>query len=231
MNAKQAAGRRAAEFVESGMRIGLGTGSTVYYTLVALAERLARGELSDVAGVPTSLDTEDKARVMGIPLLELAEVEQLALTIDGADEIDADFHMVKGGGGALLREKVVASITRRQVIVVGPDKLVQRLGRDFPLPVEVAPFAQPVVARALAKLGCEPCLRMAGDGAFITDNGNRILDCRFPAGIDDPAATEVAIDLLPGVVESGLFIGLAHTLVIGHPDGRSEVRERASTPA
>ena len=172
--------------------------------------------------------TETKANAMGIPLLELAEAEELAVTIDGADEIDAGFHMVKGGGGALLREKVVASITRREVIVVGPDKVVDRLGRDFPLPVEVAPFALPVVERALARLGSEPRLRTLDGSSYRTDNGNLILDCRFPDGIADPAATEIAIATLPGVVECGLFVGLAHTLVIGHADGTAEVREQAA---
>jgi ribose 5-phosphate isomerase A len=154
-------------------------------------------------------------------------VQRIDLTIDGADEIDHAFHMIKGGGGALLREKVVAAISRREVIVVGPEKVVARLGTTFALPVEVAPFARPVVARALTGLGCEPSVRRSKDGAiYRTDNGNEILDCRFPQGIADAPGMEREIDAIPGVVESGLFIGLAHTLVIGHPDGRAEVRER-----
>jgi ribose 5-phosphate isomerase A len=135
--------------------------------------------------------------------------------------------MIKGGGGALLREKVVASITRREVIVVGPDKVVERLGSTFALPVEVVPFAGPVVARRLARIGCEPRPRKgAAGGDYRTDNGNLVLDCRFPEGIADAAATERAVLMIPGVVECGLFIDLAHVLVIGHPDGRAEVRER-----
>lgn len=223
---KEIAGRRAAEFVQTGMTLGLGTGSTVHFTLLALGERI-RAEGLRVRGVPTSLDTERKARELGIPLATLDEVTAIDLTIDGADEIDPQFAMVKGGGGALLREKVVAAISRREVIVVGPEKVVSRLGTTFALPVEVAPFARPVVARALAQLGCEPRLRTAKDsGRYLTDNHNEILDCRFPDGIADPAALERAIDAIPGVVESGLFVGLAHVLVIGHPDGRAEVRER-----
>lgn len=228
MSPKEAAGRRAAEFVETGMTVGLGTGSTVWFTLVALSERIGRGEL-EIRGVPTSVDTETKARELGIPLVELGDVEAIDLTIDGADEIDAAFDMIKGGGGALLREKVVASISRREVIVVGPDKVVERLGRAFPLPVEVAPFALPVVGRALRARGIEPAVRRASadsEEPFRTDNGNRILDCRFRDGIADAPAVERELELLPGVVECGLFIGLAHVLVVGHPDGSSEVRER-----
>lgn len=225
-NPKQVAGRRAADLVENGMTLGLGTGSTVFFVLERLAERI-RSERLEVRGVPTSVDTEGKAREMGIPLVPLAEVEELDLTIDGADEIDAAFNMVKGGGGALLREKVIASISKREAIVVGPEKVVERLGSTFLLPVEVVPFARPVVDRALRKLGCQPAQRVdANGGAYLTDNGNEILDCRFPDGIADAAATERAILAMPGTVECGLFIGLAHVLVIGHPDGRAEVRER-----
>jgi ribose 5-phosphate isomerase A len=223
---KRIAGRRAAEFVESGMTLGLGTGSTVFFALQRIAERVREQGLR-VRGVPTSLDTERKAREMGIELLQLGDVTALDLTIDGADEIDARFDMIKGGGGALLREKVVASISKREVIVAGPEKVVARLGTTFRLPVEVVPFARPMVARALERTGCEPGLRVTRDGAvYRTDNGNEILDCRFARGIDDAARLEQTIDAIPGVVESGLFIGLAHVLVIGHPDGRAEVRER-----
>ena len=162
-NAKQAAGRRAAEFVTPGSTVGLGTGSTVLYTLQRLGERIGSEGL-EIRGVPTSLDTERKARELGIPLVGLDEVSSIDLTIDGADEIDGDFDMIKGGGGALLREKVVASISEREVIVVGRAKVVERLGLGFLLPVEVVPFARPVVSRALAKLGAQPTLRLAGRG-------------------------------------------------------------------
>lgn len=225
-NPKEIAGRRAAEFVENDTIVGLGTGSTVYYALVRLAERIAEEDLL-VRGVPTSLDTERKALKMGIPLASLDQVDRIHLTIDGADEVDPGFHLTKGGGGALLREKVVAHISRREVIVVGPDKLVERLGDGFPLPVEVVEFALPMVAREVARLGFEPALRRTADGdAYRTDNGHPILDCRFPGGLADPAAMEAALDRIPGVVETGLFVDLAHVLVIGHPDGRVEVRER-----
>lgn len=223
-NPKEVAGRRAAEFVESGMRVGLGTGSTVHFTLLRLAERMAEG--LKIVGVPTSIDTQNKARALGIPLADLESVEGLDLTIDGADEIDGRFDMIKGGGGALLREKVVASITRRQIAIVGADKVVARLGA-FPLPVEVVPFALAVIRRALERRGAGVVPRLGKDGnPYVTDNGNRILDCRFPGGIGDPGALEAELDRLPGIVETGLFVGLAHTLVIGHEDGRAEVRHR-----
>lgn len=224
-NPKEIAGRRAAELVRDGMTLGLGTGSTVWFTLARLAERIAEEGLA-VRGVPTSLDTERKAAELGIPLATLAEVASIDLTIDGADEVDGAFRLVKGGGGALLREKVVASISRAEAIVVGPDKLVERLADAFPLPVEVVPFARPVVERALCALGFEPRLRRAKDGGdYRTDNGNEVLDARYPGGLPDPDAMQAQLAAIPGVVESGLFIGMCQTLVIGHPDGRAEVRE------
>lgn len=222
---KEVAGREAAGLVENGMRVGLGTGSTVHFSIVRLAERI-REEGLRLRCVPTSVDTEQKARALGIPLVGLDEVEELDLTIDGADEIDPRFDMIKGGGGALLREKVVASISRREAIVVGESKVVTRLGTTFPLPVEVVPFALASVARALARLGCTPSPRLAAGKPRMTDNGNAILDCRFERGIPDAAELEQRIDSIPGVVESGLFVGLAHVLFIGRSDGTCEVRRR-----
>lgn len=224
--AKAAAGRRAADFVEDGTTLGLGTGSTVQPFLDRLAERIGAEGLA-VRGVPTSEQTAAIARELGIPLATLDEVERIDLTVDGADEIDPAFDMIKGGGGALLREKVVASLTAREVIVVDPAKVVERLGTTFRLPVEVVPFALAVVERAVRALGLDPQLREGADGSpYRTDNGNAILDCATAAGIADAAALERELDAIPGVVESGLFVGLAHTLVIGRPDGTTEVRER-----
>ena len=228
--AKRAAGRRAAEFVQSGQRVGLGTGSTVFFTLERLAERIQNDGL-DIVGVPTSLDTEGKAREFGIPLATLDEIDALDVTIDGADEIDAEFSMVKGGGGALLREKVVASVSRRMIIVVGPDKVVERLGTTFDLPVEVVPFACAAVARRIQALGGAPRIRGGAAAPYRTDNGNGILDVHFAEGIADARALELALDAIPGVVESGLFIDLAHCVVIGHDSGEAEVRERCRGPA
>lgn len=223
---KEVAGRRAAQLIESGMTLGLGTGSTVHFVLLALAERIRRDGLS-VRGVPTSIDTERKARELSIPLVALDAVRRIDLTIDGADEIDARFDMIKGGGGALLREKVVASLSTRVAIVVGANKVVPKLGLTFALPVEVVPFARVPVERALAELGCKPERRMRDGRAFVTDNHNEIVDCRFARAIDDAAALERAIDAIPGVVESGLFVGLAHVRIVGHADGSCEVVERS----
>jgi ribose 5-phosphate isomerase A len=225
-NPKELAGRAAAELVRDRMSVGLGTGSTVHFTLVRLAERI-RAEGLRIRAVPTSEDTLRKAREFGIPLVELGDVERLDLTIDGADEIDERFDMIKGGGGALLREKVVASISAREAIVVGEDKVVERLGVRFPLPVEVVPFAASVVARSLAALGARPTLRKSVSGAtFVSDNHNWIFDCAFASGVDDAARLDAALKRIPGVVETGLFIGLAHVLFVGCADGRVEVRER-----
>ncbi|MEM7307083.1 MAG: ribose-5-phosphate isomerase RpiA [Planctomycetota bacterium] len=224
--AKRAAGRRAAEFVEDGMALGLGTGSTVFYTLERLAERIREEHLS-LRCIPTSIDTETKANEMGIPLATFSEVETLDLTIDGADEIDGDFQMIKGGGGALLREKVVAAASKREVIVVDRSKVVERLGVRFLLPVEVVPFARHNITRWLEHLSAQPNLRMRDEGeVYRTDNGNEILDCRFPGGIEDPAELERRLSVIPGVVESGLFIDLCHVLVVGDEGETVEVREK-----
>jgi ribose 5-phosphate isomerase A len=225
--AKEAAGRRAVDdHVESGMLLGLGTGSTVYFALVRLAERI-RDEGLDVRGVPTSIDTEEKAKSMGILLAGLDEVAMLDLTIDGADEVDPALHLIKGGGGALLREKVVASTSRRLVIAAGRSKVVETLGLGFRLPVEVVPFARPVVERAIRELGAEPHLRETETGAvYHTDNGNEILDCAFAAGIPDPSETERRLAGIPGVVESGLFVGMADVVVIGDDSGTCEILKK-----
>ena len=223
--AKESAGRAAADHVRDGMTVGLGTGSTVHFTLERLAERI-RTERLALRGVPTSLATEREARALAIPLVTLEEVTVIDLTIDGADEVDGRFDMIKGGGGALLREKVVASLTRRELIVVDRSKVVERLGRAFPLPVEVVPFARPVVARRIAALGAECAVRTRNGEAVLTDNGNHVLDCRFRDGIVEARTLERQLDEIPGVVESGLFIGLAHALVIGDEKGSVELRER-----
>ena len=225
-NPKQVAGTEAAKLVEDGMVVGLGTGSTVYFTLVALAKRMESEGLR-IQGVPTSIDTENKAREMGIPLIGLDRVTSIDLTIDGADEADHGFRLTKGGGGALLREKVVAYLSKRMAVVMTPDKLVEKLGATFALPVEVVPFAAPMVAREVEAIGAIPKLRKQVDGKpYLTDNHNQILDCTFAAGIADPAAMEHQLDSIPGVVESGLFIDLAHHLYMGKSDGTCEVLSR-----
>jgi ribose 5-phosphate isomerase A len=224
MNAKQRAGERAVELIEDGMTVGLGTGSTAYYMVERLGARV-REEGLRVRGVPTSLRTEEQARRLGIPLATFAEVQTLDLAIDGADEIGPGLALVKGGGGALLREKLVASAARRFVVIADAGKKVEALGR-FPLPVEVVQFAWEVTARRVAEAaGVEPELRRDGaGGVYVTDNGNFILDCRC-GRIEDPARLERGLKLLPGVVESGLFVGMTDLAIVADEGGRVEVIE------
>jgi ribose 5-phosphate isomerase A len=214
--AKRVAGVAAAALVEDGMRLGLGTGSTVGHFLTAIADR----GLS-VTGVPTSETTAARCRELGIDLLDPAEVDRLDLAVDGADELTADLTLTKGGGGALLREKVVAAMADRFVVIATPDKVVERLGDTFPIPVEVVPFAVGPVARGLTALGFEVTARGEG-GSYRTDNGNAVLDCRAAGGLSDPAVTDVTIALLPGVAETGLFIDLATAAILGRDDGEVE---------
>ena len=215
--AKRAAGQEAARHVEDGMTLGLGTGSTVLFFLEALGARVEGG--LKVRGVPTSVDTHTVAERLGIELVALDDVSRLDLTVDGADEIDPAYDMIKGGGGALLREKVIASISERVLIVVDEGKQVERLGTTFALPVEVAPFALSTVARELEGMGARPVERMAAGASYRTDNGNAILDARFPEGIESAPQAEGRLLHVPGIVEVGLFIGLAHGRIVGRDDG------------
>lgn len=210
---KRAAGEAAAELVEPGMRLGLGTGSTVAYFLAAVAA----GGL-DVAGVPTSEATAQRCRELGIELLGLDEVDRLDLVVDGADELTPRLDLTKGGGGALLREKVVASMGERFVVIATPDKVVDRLGASFPLPVEVVAFAVPEVTRRLRSFGATGIVAR-GRGDYRTDNGNVILDATFDEGIPDADVLDVALALVPGVAEHGLFIGMASEALLGGADG------------
>ena len=212
MDAKQRAGFRAAEFVEDGMRVGLGTGTTARWLVERLGARVREG--LRVRCVPTSRQTEEQARSLGIPLATLGEVGELDIAIDGADEIGPGLALIKGGGGALLREKLVASAARRFVVIADGSKKVGLLGR-FPLPVEVVQFGWELTARRVAAVtGVEPVLRVRGDGeTFVSDNGNFIIDCRCGA-IPDPARMERELKSLTGVVESGLFVRLAHSAIV-----------------
>jgi ribose 5-phosphate isomerase A len=213
---KHQAAERALEFVQNGQTVGLGTGSTAEHAIRGLGIRVSQG--LRVTGVPTSEASTRLARELGIALVDLNDVESIDVTIDGADEVDPQFNLIKGAGGALTREKLVARATRRQIIVVDSSKLVPVLGATYPLPVEVLPFGWRMAQRGLASLGCETVLRTAGDGPLVTDNGNYVIDCRF-GGIADPASLEAAIKQLPGVVECGLFVGLTDTLVVAGPNG------------
>jgi ribose 5-phosphate isomerase A len=218
---KEAAGRAAAKLVRDGDIVGLGTGSTAYFTVIALGERVKSG--LKIIGIPTSIQTAELARAVGIPLTTLDEHPEIDITIDGADEVDPRLNLIKGGGGALLREKVVASASKKMVVVADSGKVVSALGK-FPLPVEIISFARIVVERKIVALGASPKLRTKpGGGAFLTDNGNQILDCSF-GQIADPSALARELNGTPGVVEHGLFIGLAKLALVGRGDGVEELR-------
>ena len=217
---KRAVGVEAAELVDSGMRLGLGTGSTVAHLLVALAQKLNQGALVDVVGVPTSLRTAREARELNIPLTSLTETPVLDLTIDGADEVDPELNVIKGLGGALLREKMVAQASRRLAIMVDEGKMVPALGTRCPVPLEVVQFGWEVHGPFVESCGADPVLRVGPDGEpMVTDNGNYIIDCHFPGGIDDAESFERAIRARAGVVESGLFLGMATEVLVSGPAG------------
>ena len=214
---KRKAAAAALEFVEPGMRLGLGTGSTAKHFVELLADRVRAG--LDVVGVATSETTRADAERLGVPLTTLDETPELDLTVDGADEIAPDLTLIKGGGGALLHEKIVAAASRRLAIVVDGSKLVDRLGARTPIPVEVVTFGLEATGAALESIGARPRLRQSATGEpFITDSGNRILDCNF-GPIADPATLEERIKRVVGVVENGLFIGRASVVFVADASG------------
>lgn len=224
---KRAAAERAVTFVESGMRLGLGTGSTAKHVLDVLGEKLRTGALRDVAGVPTSRATADYARTVGIPLLDLDDVQRLDLAIDGADEVDPRLDLIKGLGGALLWEKIVESAADSFVVVVDESKLVQRLGERAPVPVEVVPFGWRTLLPHFEAAGARPELRTTSDGApLFTDGGHHIVDCHFESGIDDAAATAQLLRSRAGVVETGMFIDMATVVIVAGAEVRILPRER-----
>lgn len=222
MRAKRIAARKALDLVHPGTVVGLGTGSTARYFVEALGERVAAG--LDIRAVPSSAGTEQLARAAGIPIVGLDEVEGVALTVDGADEVDPDLRLIKGRGGAFVREKILAAASRQVVIIVDRSKVVDRLGGAHPVPVEVVRFGLHPCRRAIEAMGAEVSLRRAGEEPYISDNGNPVLDARFP-GIPDPAALEREINTLPGVVDNGLFVDLATTIIVGSDEG-VEVRRK-----
>lgn len=215
VNLKLLAAKAALAAVTPKMQLGLGTGSTVAEFLTVLAE----ADLG-VSGMPTSEATAERCRELGIALIEPGEVARLALTVDGADELDHDLRATKGGGGALLREKVVASISERMIVIATDDKLVERLADSFALPLEVVPFATPIVSERLKHMGFTVALRTDDAGASVfTDNGNLLLDARYPGGIVDPAGVDLELSMIPGVVTSGLFIDLVTEAYLARADG------------
>lgn len=226
--AKKAAGTAAADLVQDGMCIGLGTGSTTAYALEALGHRIKSEDL-DVRGVPTSLGSEKLARQHGIPLTSLDEDPVLDLNIDGADEVDDALRLIKGGGGAHSREKVVAEQAQRFVVVVDPTKHVDRLGTSSPLPVEVIPMATQPVMDTLEGVGATPELRQGTekDGPVVTDQGLWVIDAHFPDGIDNPEDLDCSLQKCPGLLDHGLFLDQATDVLTGHPDG--SVSRRSSS--
>jgi ribose 5-phosphate isomerase A len=218
---KELAGRAAAELVNDGDVVGLGTGSTAYFTVLALGERVKTG--LKMVGIPTSNATADLARAVGIPLGTLDQHPAIDIDIDGADEIDPQLSLIKGGGGALLREKVIAAASKKLVVIADSAKMVPALGK-FPLPIEIVAFARTVVEKKVAALGAMPKLRTRSDGGpYLTDNGNPILDCSF-GKIDDPPALARILSDIPGIVEHGLFIGLASAVLVGRGASVEEIR-------
>jgi ribose 5-phosphate isomerase A len=216
---KRTAAERAVDFVESSMVLGLGHGSTTIFALRCIAQLLDEGELRDILGIPTSSQVERDARDLGIPLTTLNDHPVIDLTIDGADEVDEALNLIKGGGGALLREKIVAQATQREVIVVDQTKLSPTLGIQWAVPVEVTPFGRRPQETFLESLGARVTLRHNEDGSpFRTDQGNLILDCDFGA-ISNPEELAVPLERRAGIVEHGLFIGLASDVMVGTEDG------------
>lgn len=224
---KQQVGKAAADRVQSGSIVGLGTGSTTAYAIQYLGERLKSGDLKDIKGVPTSFQASVLAKEYGIPLTSLDEIDRMDVAIDGADEVDPNKNLIKGGGAAHTREKIVDCLADQFIVVVDGSKLVDRLGSTFLLPVEVLPMAMTPVMRAIEKLGGQPTLRMGVKkaGPVITDQGNMVIDVKFDA-IDNPAELEKTLNNIPGVLENGLFVGVADLILVGEiEDGKPVIRE------
>ena len=210
------------DYVKDGMTVGLGTGSTAEYAIRRVGELVKNGyKLKCVA---TSQRTADLAESLGVKIYDVDDVERIDVTIDGADEVDPAKQLIKGLGGALLREKIVAAASLTEIIIVDSSKIVDKLGVRTPLPVEVIPYGHRKTAYALERQGCRAALRMSGDRPFITDAGNCIYDCKFES-IDNPFFLESRIDVIPGVVENGLFLNTADVVLISHPDGTVTKRE------
>ncbi len=218
---KQRAAEAAVEYVKDGMIVGLGTGSTTEFAVKKLGERVRDGLA--IRGIPTSDVTKVQAEEEGIPLIDFSETMYIDLTIDGADEIDVNLNMIKGGGAALLREKIVASASKEEIIIVSHEKFVKQLG-SFPLPVEVIPFGWQVIFNQLETLGGSPDLRLKQGQPLLTDQGNYIIDCRFRQ-IIDASQLEQRLNMIPGVVENGLFTGLCTRMIMAEGE-KIVVKER-----
>ena len=223
INGKKIAAGKAVEYIRDGMTLGLGTGSTAYWAIQGIGEQVKNG--LSVRAIATSMQSEAMARELGIPIVPFAEIDHIDITIDGADEVDQQLNLIKGGGGALLREKIVASATKFYIIIVDESKLVPQLGK-FPLPVEIVPFGWEITNRRLKELGCVPVMRMkGGQQPFLTDNHHYILDCSF-GSIPDPALLHDQVSAITGVMEDGFFIGMADIVIAGSPGGDTRILKR-----
>jgi ribose 5-phosphate isomerase A len=220
---KKMAAEKAVEHVDNGMVIGLGTGSTVKYAIKKLGEMVNTG--LKIEGIPTSLRTKKLATEYNIPLVDLNDYIEIDLTIDGADEVDSNLNLIKGGGGALTREKIIAYHSKKEIIVIDETKVVKKLGIDYPVPVEVTKFGWKATKKTLEELGCTAELRTIMDEVYITDNSNYILDCDF-GKINEPEALEKEINSIPGVIENGLFIDLVDEVIVGSKQGIITLEER-----
>ncbi|WP_026567392.1 ribose-5-phosphate isomerase RpiA [Bacillus sp. UNC41MFS5] len=209
MNEKKEVGEKALEYVKDGMVVGLGTGTTVFYTITKLGQLVKQG--LSIKGVPTSEQTKQLAIKLGIPLVSFNEIEQIDVTIDGADEVDLELNLIKGGGGALLREKIIANAANNFIVVADSDKNVDTLG-TFPLPIEVVPFGYEMTVKHIRELGGSPKLRQMDGTPYLTDNGNYIIDSSFQE-ITNPGELEKNLNHIPGVVDNGLFVGMADIVI------------------
>ncbi|MEK4803010.1 MULTISPECIES: ribose 5-phosphate isomerase A [Oceanobacillus] len=219
---KKLVGEEVSKFIKDGMKVGLGSGSTMYYAVKKLGERVKEEGLN-IEGIPTSNKTAEWAKKFGVPLTDFSKVQELDLAIDGADEVDPNLQLIKGGGGALFREKVVATSAKEFYVIVDDSKIVDHLGA-FALPVEIVPFSYEVTKSKIAKLGVEPVLREKDGEVFITDNGNYILDCNFQK-IEEPEKLYKQLISIIGVVETGLFTSMTDKVLIGK-DGNVEVIDK-----
>ncbi len=221
---KRAAGYRAADFVMPGMVVGLGSGTTARHATLRIGRKLRERALYDIVGIPTSEQTRRLAKGEGIPVTTLEESSPIDVTIDGADEVDPHLDLIKGLGGFLLREKIVASVTEKEIIVVDDSKLVSRLGSKAPVPVEILRFGWQCTQAAVERTAAETELRLHEGRPYVTDEGNYIIDCRYDE-IPSPKELALTLNSIPGVVENGLFLGLAHKIVVASPSG-IEIIER-----
>lgn len=229
LNFKRLAAEKAVDFVKSGTVIGLGSGSTVNIMIESLGQRVAAGRLSDITAVPASRESELRAARNGISIATLDDHPGIELTIDGADEVDPDLNLIKGGGGALFREKIIAEFSARIIIIVDQTKLTRRLGESFPVPVEVFPAAVKLVTGFIESLGASIDLRKdESGGPFRTEQGNNILDCRFGA-IQNPRELARILSMKPGIIEHGLFLDMASTIIVGGKEGISYMERQNSS--